>query len=196
MTRSETLRGLRSTLFLGLVLALAAWPAIAQTDLSAEPGFVDFGGNAFFAEEDLDVHISVKDPMIQLVAAASRDSDPELADVLSPLKAVDVYVYKVGDNRNDDVSEEISRQAKELSGSGWSEAITIRTRAARGHVFLRMAESTAVGVAALYLDETASEAVYLNIVGAIDPLEIGRLAAKFNLDPLSEAVKRQMPPTE
>lgn len=178
-----------------LVLLLVVAPTIlGQGNPSGEapknsPGYVDFSRQPLFDEDDLEVRVSVKGPMIQLVAEASRETDPNLAEMLGELEAVEVQVYRLAEAERDAVRREISRQAGELEADGWAEAITIHLRRARGHVFLRLVDAEPVGVAALYVGEE-NEAVFVNIVGRIDPAQIGRLASQFNLDLLSQAVSR------
>ncbi len=187
--------GRRKSLLIAL-MAVALWlsaTTAAQTDLHGEPGFVDFSRQPLFDDDALAIHVSVKGPMIQLVAEATRESDPELAEVLAQLKAVEVLVFDVGEDVSDAVRRDITRQARELQKLGWTEAISIRLRDARGHVFLRIEDKVPVGLAALYHDGKASEAVFVNIVGRIEPAQIGRLASKFDLDLLGEAVRGQIP---
>ncbi len=182
----------RAGLF-GVLLLAAAPIADAQPDLSGDPGFVDFSQQETLGEDDLEIAISVKDPMIKLVAEATRESDPVLADILDKLKVVEVLVYKVGESQRAAVRGEISEQAGKLEESGWTEAITIRMRGARGHVFLRIVDERPAGLAAMYLDGE-DEAVFVNIVGQIDPAQVGRLASKFNLGLLSQAVSGSLGP--
>jgi hypothetical protein len=184
----------RKSLF--AVLATLLWltaSALAEQPLVSESGFVDFSQQSLLSDDELAIHVSVKGPMIQLVAEATRQSDPELAEVLAKLKAVEVLVFEVDEKSSDAVRSDITRQAGELEKEGWSEAITIRLRHARGHVFLRLDEQQPVGLAALYHDSKANEAVFVNIVGEINPGQIGHLASKFELDLLSEAVRGQLP---
>ena len=165
----------------------APWTVLAQKDLSGDPGFVDFSQQQTLSDDELDIHISVKDPMIKLVAEATRESDPALADVLEQLHAVEVYVYQVPSERQPKVRKEISGLAGTLEGGGWTEAIAIRMKGARGHVFLRLVDGKPVGLAAMYSDDEG-EAVFVNIVGQIDAAQIGRVATKFDLEVLGKAL--------
>lgn len=168
------------------VLLTVTGPAMAQ-DLSGEPGFIDFSAQTTLSDDNLDIHISVKDPLIKLVAEGTREADPDLADVLEKLKAVEVYVYEVPADQQSQVRKEISQRAKQLESSGWTEAIAIRVKGARGHVFLRLLEGKPMGLAAMYTGDE-NEAVFVNIVGQIDAAQVGRLATKFNLDVLGQAL--------
>jgi hypothetical protein len=181
-----------AALFAAAVLA-GPWTVAAQQDLSGDPGFVDFSQQKLFDDGDVEIQISVKDPLIKLVAEATRESDPALADVLGQLKAVEVNVYKVTQARRDEVRGEIDRQARQLEKGGWTEAIAIRLRGATGHVFLRLVDEKPVGLAAMYLDDGQGDAVFVNIVGKIDAAQVGRLASKFKLDLLGEALRDAAP---
>ncbi len=183
---------LTAALFAAALLA-GAWAAAAQEDLTGDPGFVDFSRQEIFDDDDVEIRISVKDPLIKLVAEATRESDPDLADVLGQLKAVEVNVFDVPQARRDEVRGEISRQAKKLESGGWTEAIAIRLRGARGHVFLRLVDEKPVGLAAMYLDDGEGDAVFVNIVGQIDAAQVGRLASKLELDLLGEALRGAAP---
>lgn len=170
-----------------LLATVLAGSATTQEDVSQDPGFVDFALQDVLSDDELEVHVSVKDPMIKLVAEGTREADPEFAAVLDPLKGVEVHVYSVPEDRRSAVRKEISDQAKKLEGQGWTEAIAIRLKGARGHVFLRLVDGRPVGLVAMYSDDEG-EAVFVNIVGAIDPSKVGRLATKFDLDVLSTAL--------
>lgn len=172
----------------GLIFAR---PAVAQ-DLSGEPGFIDFSQQATLTDDNLDIHLSVKDPLIKLVAAGTRETDPDLADVLEQLKAVEVHVYEVPEAQQDIVRKEITKWAGKLESGGWTEAITIRMKGARGHVFLRLMNDKPKGLAAMYTGDDG-EAVFVNIVGQIDAAQVGRLATKFDLDVLGKALAGGMP---
>lgn len=182
----------RRFLPLALVAMVLAGSATSQEgggseDVRQDPGFVEFALKGVLDDDDLEIHVSVKDPMIKLVAEGTRETDPEFAAVLDPLKGVEVHVYSVPEDRRGAVRQEISDQAKKLEGKGWTEAIAIRLKGARGHVFLRLVDGRPVGLVAMYSDDEG-EAVFVNIVGAIDPSKVGRLASKFDLDVLSTAL--------
>lgn len=161
--------------------------AADQGDVTRDPSFVDFDGHTSLTDKELEVHVSVKDPLIKLVAEATAESDPALAEVLRPLRAVEVHVYDVPESRRETVRQEISSLAHDLEGRGWTEAIAIRVKGARGHVFLRIVDEKPMGLAAMYTGD-GGEAVFVNIVGQIDAAQVGRLASKYDLHVLSRAL--------
>jgi len=174
------------TLFAGIVLALFAsgQPALAEEDLSKHPGFVDFGFSGLFADEDLSVHVSIKDPLLRLVSEATRDSDPDLSDMVASIKSIEVHVYDVAADRRDLVLRRIGAKADQLQAGGWDPLITVRERDSRSYVFLKRQNNVPVGLAAISVHD--DEAVFVNIVGPIDPELIGRLATKFKIEALKD----------
>lgn len=180
MSARKAQRGLLITV--GLLAALAV---AAQEDVTRDPGFVDFSDLSPFTEEDLEIHISVKDPLLKLVAEATRESEPELAALMAQLKLVEVYVYEVEEAQRKAVRELLGTTARQLDAKGWEPAITIYMRRDRGYVYLKLVDGKPIGLAAMYLDGD-NETVFVNIVGPIDPAKVGRLAARFNLDLLGD----------
>ncbi|MEM6453876.1 MAG: DUF4252 domain-containing protein [Acidobacteriota bacterium] len=201
------LRGRRTTLLL-LLLFLAAIPAAADGDraspkaaapaLEAHPGFVDLTASAdgLFQPEDLEVEISVKGPLLRLVAEGTRGSDPELSSMLERLAGVEVSVFKVDDDRRPAVRKLIDRTSAQLKRDGWDAALTIRLRGDHGFVYMRLGDDgLPLGIAGVYLQESG-EAVFLNIVGTVDPTMIGRLANRFNLGGFAEAEPAEETPED
>ncbi|MCP4655871.1 MAG: DUF4252 domain-containing protein [bacterium] len=168
-----------------LVLLLTGLAVVAaEEDLTRDPGFVNFSDLGLLTDDELNIHVSVKDPLLKLVAEATRENEPELADLLSQLKAIEVYVYTVNESLREAIWKEIRSKANDLEGRGWDPAITIRMRRERGYVFLNLVEGKPVGLAAMYIED--NEAVFVNIVGSIDPTKIGRVASRFNIDLLGD----------
>lgn len=175
-----------------LALALLATPAAVASDatpLADQPGYVDFDGFELFSRDHLDVHISVKGPLLALVAGATRESDPELSEALGALRGVEVRAYTVTEDIRGRVHGELEELADQLRKDGWSTAMTVKVDRDYGYAMLRFAAGSSgagdpVGLVAMYLTEDNS-AVLVNIVGDIDTRNVGRLARRFDLDLLA-----------
>ena len=74
----------------GLVMLMAASAAWAQDDLKSDPGYVDLDQFDGWFDEEPSIIVNIKGALLKLVAEASRYEDPELADLLHKLKAVQV----------------------------------------------------------------------------------------------------------
>ena len=208
MFRSRSIRrdlGSRAAILLAaaLIAAVAVSPPIsAQTPrdtgpaapksasptadplLSGEPGYVDVSAFDVVSADDLEMHVSVKGPLLQLVANASRDEDPDLADALAALAGIEVRVYSVPEARRTRINKGLKRLADELTRDGWSVAITVQVAREHGYAMLRMIDGDPLGLVAFYLTED-NQAIFVNIVGRIDTATVGQLARKYDLDLLA-----------
>lgn len=181
------------SLLLLLVLG-GSWAAMAEDSKPAEPvlkledhpGFIDFGNFGEFSEEQLEVHVSVQELALRLVAAATRSSDADLAEMLGGLKLIEVWVYNVDANSRKSFKDRVADIAKELEKKSWQQAMTLRSQDSRGYMYLKVEDDVPQGLVASFISED-DQAIFVNIVGKIDPSQIGRLANKFNLDMLDEA---------
>ncbi|MEO1088340.1 MAG: DUF4252 domain-containing protein [Acidobacteriota bacterium] len=184
----SVLRRLATLLVLALVAAPAAFAADADP-LAGQPGYVDFDRFKLFSRDQLDVHISVKGPLLALVAGATRESDPELSEALGALQGVEVRAYTVDEGIRSRVHGELEGLADQLREGGCSTAMTVKVDRDHGYAMLRFAPGSGgagdpVGLVAMYLTEDNS-AVLVNIVGDIDTRNVGRLARRFDLDLLA-----------
>lgn len=191
--RHSSLFSRLSPLLIVTSLLVLTWTAAAQEDLTDHPGFVDFSKLDLFGEDEMAVNVSVKDPMLKLVAEVTRGSDPDLADMLGRLRLIEVRVYEATDTALEVRLRKIRQIAKDLESRGWETAMTLRSGKSQGFMYLKLADGKPLGLAAAFVGEE-NEAVFVNIVGEIDPTQVGRLAAKFSLDELAEATQDAPPP--
>jgi len=153
--------------------------------LAGHPGFVDFGDLGLFGEDDLEIHVSVKGPLLRLVAATTRRDEPELASMLESLEGIELRVYNAAEPERGAVRDLIGELASRLTRQDWQSALTVRSGRSYGYVFLRLDGETPQGLAAMLLDDD-NQVVFVNIVGEVDPSELGRLAGRFGVEALSE----------
>lgn len=152
--------------------------------IDGHPGFFDFAKLNLFEQQDLEMHISVKGPLLALVAAASRDAEPDLSDTLGRLKGIEVRVYTLAEKRRPKARDLLDEIADGLRKQGWQSAITVQVQRDHGYAFLRYRGEHPIGLAAMYITDE-NQAVFVNIVGKMDMATIGRLARRFDLDLLA-----------
>ncbi len=185
-------RPIITALLVGLMMLipLAMTPARAQdepTPITEHPGFVNLGAGSVFDADRLKVHVSIKDAMLRLVAAASRENEPELAKMMEGLRAVEVRVFEVTEDSATTVGATIRETANRLKKRGWDPAVEIRMEDKQGFLYFRFEDERTVGLAGMFV-ETGGEAMFVNIVGDIDPTLVGKLAARFNISVLGEVL--------
>ena len=179
---------------LGLITAviLLAAPnpqaALAQDDLRQDPGYLDLTTVEDWFDTEPWLEVNIKGALLNLITEASKaEEDPELTSILSKLKAIEVRGYPMTPAMFEDIDRRTGLLAKRLEGLGWETVVRVREDDERVNVYLKSDGKTIAGLVVMVLDPTEDDgAIFVNIVGDIDPQQIGRIGQKFNIDPLSD----------
>jgi hypothetical protein len=181
ITRKWLRRGLAGVL--GAALAL---PALAQEDaLKAFPGYVDFGElNSIFGEPT--VQISIGESLLGLVGALSAQEDPEAAELFRKLNGVRVNVFETAGMAAGavDLVKDISAK---LSTQGWESVVTVNSADEQVRVFMKINGETVDGITVMAVEDT--EAVFVNVIGNINPAELERVMDNFDVKIGSDGVE-------
>ena len=172
------------TLFIGKALAfgltaLLALPAVAQEDaLKGYAGYVDFGElTGIFGEPT--VQISVGEALLNMVGSLSADEDPEAAALFTRLKGVRVNVFE-----NREIPAEgldlVKDVSSKLSALGWESVVTVNSDEEQVRIFMKMNGETIDGITVMAVE--ATEAVFVNVIGDINPAELEKVMDNFDVD--------------
>lgn len=185
----------RSIGFSLLLLALSALPALAGPDgpppaapqkLADQPGYLPLAELGLFSPNDATVEINLEGPLLRMVAGATRGEDPDFASVIANLRSIQVRVFPVTAAAQESFKGKVDRAAKWLEGRGWMPTLRVKDNGDEAYIYLKEANGKIEGLALLALDST--EATVINIVGRIDPAQIGRLGQTLNMRQLEIAV--------
>ena len=166
-----------------MVLA-AAGTAWAQDDLKDDPGYLDLDMIEEWFDKEPSIIVNVKGALLDLVAEASRYEDPDLADLLRKLKSVQVRGYDMSWTDFDEVQGRIKVLARRLEAQGWDTIIRVREDDEDINIHVRVDDGAIAGMVVMVVAPGDDETVFVNIVGEIDPEQIGRLGRKFDIEPL------------
>ena len=176
-------------LFAAAVSPTSAW---ASPPLEEQPGYIEFSSLGLFddPEPEAAVEIYLKNPLLGLVAAATRFEDQELADMLEALYLIRVNIYHKAEDRRSahedlDTSydyENIAERLKALTLPDWERVVQVREPDQRVQFYVRTEDETIVGL--LVLVGNPDEFVCINIVGPLDLAQVGRIGRKFDIAPL------------
>jgi hypothetical protein len=159
--------------------ALLALPAVAQEDaLKAFPGYVDFGElNSIFGEPT--VQISIGESLLGLVSTLSAEEDPEAAELFRKLNGVRVNVFETTGMAVGaiDLVKDISAK---LSTQGWESVVTVNSADEQVRVFMKLNGETVDGITVMAVEDT--EAVFVNVIGNINPAELERVMDNFDVN--------------
>lgn len=169
---------IRKILTIG-VTALLALPAMAQEDaLKQYPGYVDFGElDSIFGEPT--VQIAIGESLLGLVGSLSAEEDPETAELFKKLNGVRVNVFEDKDIPAEglDFVKDISAQ---LSERGWESVVTVNSDDEQVRIFMMINEDRVEGITVMAVEE--NEAVFVNIIGDINPAELDKVMDNFDVD--------------
>lgn len=171
---------MRKTIIALAILLLAASAGRAQ-DLTALPGYVPLDKLDLFPKEKLSVEINIEGALLSLVAAGAKTSEPELSSMLAGLKSIKLQVIPLKDLDESSLRTKIGRTVHWLEDRGWKATLKVRNDGEETYIYLKETAGKIDGLTLLSLSP-GDEAVVINIVGRIDPEQIGRLAQHFDVD--------------
>jgi hypothetical protein len=159
--------------------AMLALPAVAQEDaLKGFPGYVDFGElNSIFGEPA--VQISIGESLLGLVGALSASEDPDAAELFKRLNGVRVSVFETEAMAAGAV-DLIKNISTKLSDQGWESVVTVNSADEQVRIFMKINDDTVDGITVMAVEE--NEAVFVNIIGDINPEELGKVMDNFDIE--------------
>lgn len=177
--------------FILFVLSLFAVRLEAQSIQSEPSGYVDFSDfdDRFGTEASLEVDI--RGQMLQLVAEASREEDPELADLLDRLEAIQVRGFPMLRSQYRRMESHSRGIAEQLENEGWNTVVKLRDYGQYVDVYAKENDRYIEGLMMMVVDTELGETVLINIVGAIQAEELGRIGSRFDIAPLEEVMNDQ-----
>lgn len=168
--------GLALAAFLALATVVA--PATAYRDL---PGYVDFGNLEELGGAEPTVEVSLGTALLGFLAAAAREDEPELADALGRLRSIRLSVFQLDAAGLTAARERARALIRELEADAWEPAVSIRADEDTVHLYMKMDGASVAGMTVVTV-AADGEAVFMNIVGEIDPAQLGRVASRFGVD--------------
>ena len=174
---------LRST-FLATVCTVAiALPAFAADE--NEPGFVDIGELAPSGKGQF-VEVNLSPALLKFASRIAKAHEPEAAEIVGDIRRIRVNVVGLDESNRTATVDKIEKVRARLEQQGWSKMVTVRE--ANGGddvaVFAKMRADDAIEGLVVTVIDRKGEAVFVNIVGTINPDKIAALAEKYDIEPL------------
>lgn len=167
-------------ILVSLLLSIACTTAAAQpSETRGLPGYVEFGElSAVYGEPKVRINIGKK--LLQFVAQMDTEGDQEGKQLLSKLDAVRVEVYKMNSDSGPAVSM-LEKMSKELQSHDWEPVVTVTDEGDHVRIFVKLNKDTIGGLVVMAVDKK-DEAVFINIIGDIDPAQVGKVTKALDLD--------------
>lgn len=176
-------RILRST-FVAAALA-AAFYAPSLRAVETEAGYVDIGQLVPSAKGEF-VEINLSAAMIKFAARLTARHEPEAAELLAGLRRIRVNVLGLDEANRAGTVEKIESIRRNLAAQGWTQMVTVREKDDGDNVDIHVKQHSDDVIDGLVITviDRKGEAVFVNIVGNISADQIGKLADKFDIEPL------------
>lgn len=167
-------------LFVFFITFIVALPLMAQTDeLRDEPGYVDFGElNSAYGEPRVEINIG--SALLSFVGALAGDDDPEVAAVFDKLRAIRVNVYKVDGDASAAI-DHINDVARTLEARDWVPIVTVRDEGEHVRILVKMSDGKIDGLTVMAAEDD-DEAVFINVIGEIDPEDLSKVTDALDID--------------
>lgn len=179
---------MKRMIFSALVIAIVALSAAPSAVIGADkeysklPGYVDFSAMGVFKDVESSIEVFLKGSLLVLVREAVKDEDPELSDMLANIEYIHVQVFPLDGVDSDQAMVQAKQIAGGLEKKGWEIAIRVREDDEHVYVYLLPGKENHIEGLVVMVIEEDEEATFVNIVGDVDPAEIGRLGRTFDID--------------
>lgn len=175
---------MRRIVFAAIEVLLFTALAISQDEeLEKLPGYVDFSSMEVFKTGETTVEVFLKEPLLSLVANASRTEDPDLAKLLSSLKLIRVQTFSIDSLRTPEIKTKVSQIAKKLRKDKWEIIVRAQEPDEQVHIYMKSVKAKIAGLVIMAISY-GEEAAFVNIVGDLDLENLGKLSRKFDIPAL------------
>ena len=114
--------------------------------------------------------------------ANSNTSDPHTSEIISKLKAVRVNIYDIAGNDRPAL-DLIAKVSKEIQEKNWMPIISVNEDDEKVRIFTKVTDDIMDGLVVMVVENNHDgEAVFINIVGEIDPEQLNAVTDSLNID--------------
>jgi len=173
---------IKSTFLLITFLAISI--AAQSSDVTKEPGYVDFGDLAKFETSTGVTEVVLDEDLLSVLAEISTDEDPNVMEILNGLKLVRANVFEVDKKNTSELEAKVNNIDSKLVSLNWKRIVKTRSKDEIANVYIKQgANKKIVGLVVTSIDD--EEAAFVNIVGTIELATIGKLGKQFNIPQLN-----------
>lgn len=177
-----------------------AQPPPSSQSLSSQPGFVDLEALGVDLPGKPSLKISVYGAALQIVAEMTEDADEDFSDIVRKIQGIRAVIYNTEEDQVIPF-ERLVQQGRALSESlrlkGWQPLVELESEDVTSFVQMKRAGSRVLGLMAVFIESGEDgSAAFINIVGDVDPADIGRLGRSLDLEPLERLGREASPEPE
>ena len=128
------------------------------------------------------VEINLSKALIGMVSALSKNEDPEIGEMLSKLELIKVRVFELGGDASTAINA-VEQMTQKIRKDNWEPIVSVNEEASKVQVFTKTSNEVMDGLVVMVVDSSGGtgEAVFINIVGEIDPNNISKVTESLNI---------------
>lgn len=172
------------------VLLLLAAPLARAQELKSLPGYVPIEQLNLFPADKASTEINIEGALLSLIAAGAKRAEPDFASMIAGLKGITVRVFPLTDKDDAPLRARIGKTVSWLEGRGWKPTLRVKEKGEETYIYLKETDGKIAGLT-LFSLSPGDEAVVINIVGRIDPAQLGRLSQTLDLPQIRQGDTKQ-----
>jgi len=163
-----------------LIALFSSSPAFAQAK-----GQIDFADlSTHYGEPKVEINLSAS--LMKMIGSFADSEDPEIGNILSNLEFIKVRVYNLN-GKLDKANDTIDSVSTELRADNWETLVTVNDNEddQKVRIFSKTTDDVIDGVVVMVVspeESAGGEAVFINIVGQIDPEQIAKVTDTLDID--------------
>lgn len=174
------MKNLKLHVVLSLIALILTAPVHAIT--SGQIDFDDLSNH--YGEPKVEINLSTG--LMKMIGSfANKKEDPEVANILANLESIKVRVYNLN-GKLDKANSTIDRVGGQLKSDNWETLVTVNNNEEnqKVRIFSKSTQDVIDGVVVMVVspEKDGGEAVFINIVGEIDPDNIARVTETLDID--------------
>lgn len=147
-----------------------------QEELQELPGYVEFGElTSVYGEPK--VMINIGGSLLKFMSAATKN-DPEASELLQGLQGVRINVYST-EGQTGPALEQLTKVKSMLLDQDWEPIVQVKKTDEEVQIFMKLDGEVVQGLVVMAVD--GDEAVFINIIGMIDPAKLEQVMDQFDV---------------
>ena len=170
---------------LKLILSISLIALMFSASAYADPkGQIDFADlSSYYGEPKVEINLSAS--LMNMVGSFAKAEDPEVGEILSNLEFIKVRVYNLN-GKVDKATATIDSVSKTLRADNWETLVTVNDNEdnQKVRIFSKTTNTVIDGIVVMVVspEKEAGEAVFINIVGEIDPDKIAKITDTLDIE--------------
>ncbi len=149
-----------------------------------DSGKIDFADlSSHYGEPKVEINLSAG--LMKMIGRFANNEDPEVGNILSSLESIKVRVYNLN-GELEKANSTVDRVSGELRSDNWETLVTVNDNEEnqKVRIFSKSTEDVIDGVVVMVVspEKEGGEAVFINIVGEIDPEKIAKVTETLDID--------------